>query len=62
MEDSKIEALHYGGGLYSVGGGGVELFCRSKGFRGVIYRDATTRTWTYGNLNEELERPLRRCD
>lgn len=51
MEDSKIEALHYGGGVYDVYKGGVDQFGRDRAFRGVVYRDATGRVWTYGDLS-----------
>src|SRR4051812_30133840 len=33
MEDSMIEALHYGGGRYSVIDGGVDRFYRDRSFR-----------------------------
>lgn len=62
MGDSMIEALHYGGGVYSVDGGGVEQFCRSQAFRGVAYKDSTDRVWTYGNLTAEEAQTLKRCD
>ena len=62
LEDSMVEALHYGGGAYSVdGSGGVEHFCRRKAFRGVAYKDTTARVWTYGVSAEEVQK-LRRCD
>ena len=62
LDDSMVEALHYGGGAYSVdGSGGVEHFCRRKAFRGVAYKDSTARVWTYGVSAEEVQK-LKRCD
>ena len=62
MEDSMVEALHYGGGSYSVAGnGGVEHFCRERAFRGVAYKDPTARVWTYGVSADEVQK-LKRCD
>ena len=61
MEDSMVEALHYGGGAYDVGGGGVETFCRARAFRGVAYKDSTERIWTYGDVTPDEVQRLRRC-
>ena len=62
MEDSMVEALHYGGGDYSViDDGGVERFCRQRAFRGVAYRDATGRVWAYDVSADEAQ-TLKRCD
>jgi hypothetical protein len=47
LDDSMIEWLHYGAGRYGVTEGGVRRFYRDKNFRGVVYRDATGRVWTY---------------
>jgi hypothetical protein len=62
MGDSMIEALHYGGGVYSVDGAGVGQFCRARAFRGVAYKDSTDRVWTYGNVTAEEAQTLKRCD
>ena len=62
MEDSMVEALHYGGGGYSVLGGGVEYFCRQRSFRGVAYTDSTARVWTYGAVTADQARRMKRCD
>jgi hypothetical protein len=48
LEDSMVEALHYGSGVYDVYPGGVQRFCRDHNFRGVAYRDSSGRVWTYG--------------
>ena len=62
MEESMVEALHYGGGDYSiVDDGGAERFCRQRAFRGVAYRDATGRVWAY-DLSADEARTLKRCD
>ena len=62
MEDSMVEALHYGGGAYDVDGGGVERVCRVRAFRGVAYKDAVARVWTYGEITPDEAQKLRRCD
>lgn len=49
MEDSLVEALHYGAGAYDIYRGGVQQFSRDRAFRGVIYRDRAGRVWTFGN-------------
>ena len=62
MEESMVEALHYGGGDYSiVDDAGAERFCRQRAFRGVAYRDATGRIWAY-DLSADEARTLKRCD
>jgi hypothetical protein len=61
MEDSMVEALHYGGGAYDVDGGGVERVCRARAFRGVAYRDSAARLWTYGDVTADEARTLRPC-
>ena len=50
MDDSMVEALHYGAGAYDVYDGGVERFYPRQSFRGVVYEDATRHTWTYGEV------------
>jgi hypothetical protein len=62
MEDSMIEALHYGGGTYGVVDGGVQNFYRQRSFRGVVYKDSTARVWTYGGVTSEEVPTLQRCD
>jgi hypothetical protein len=51
LEDSLIEAVHYGGGRYEVYPGGVQQFYRDRAFRGVAYQDASKRVWTYGDVS-----------
>jgi len=48
LDDSMIEAIHYGAGSYGVVNGGVQQFYRDWWFRGVAYKDASERVWTYG--------------
>jgi hypothetical protein len=60
LEDAMIEALHYGAGAYAtIGRGGIDQFSSESAFRGVAYKDASGRIWTYGNVSldeaEELE-------
>ena len=51
MEDSMVEALHYGAGAYDVYKGGVEQFSRDRAFRGVAYRDGSGQTWRFGSVD-----------
>lgn len=50
LDDSMVEAIHYGAGSYGVVNGGVQQFYRDWWFRGVAYKDASERVWTYGDL------------
>ena len=62
LEDTMVEALHYGAGAYGVYDGGVQRFVRDRAFRGVAYRDSTGRIWTYGNVNAREAERLKRCE
>lgn len=56
MDDSIVEALHYGAGAYDVYAGGVQRFYRERSFRAVVYKDGSERLWTYGAIaNGEVE-------
>jgi len=55
LEDSLVEAIHYGSGAYAIVDGGVRHFTRERDFRGVVYRDGTGRVWTYGDVPEHAE-------
>jgi hypothetical protein len=61
MEDSMVEAMHYGAGAYGVVDGGVQQFSRDHSFRGVVYKDSSGRIWTYGGVTESEVRTLKRC-
>lgn len=61
MDDSMVEALHYGAGAYRVAGCGVAQFSREHSFRGVAYRDPSEKVWTYGNVTGEESQTLRPC-
>ena len=61
LEDSVVEAIHYGTGAYTVYDGGVRHFSRERAFRGVVYRDATGRVWTYGDLPRADRGKLEPC-
>ena len=60
MDDSSIEAIHYGQ-MYSVYDGGVEHFYHERTFRGVVYRDVTARYWRYGLVSREEAKQLPPC-
>ena len=61
LEDSLVEAIHYGTGAYAVVDGGVRHFIRERAFRGVAYRDRTGHVWTYGDLSRREAEELRPC-
>jgi hypothetical protein len=61
LEDSLVEAIHYGTGAYAVVDGGVRHFTRERAFRGVAYRDRTGRVWTYGELTQREAEEVRPC-
>lgn len=61
MEESMVEALHYGSGPYEVYADGVQRFFRQQGFRGVAYQDTTGRVWTYGSVTQAEFQSLRPC-
>jgi len=51
MDDSMVEALHSGAGVYDVYRGGIRQFAHDRAFRGVVYKDGTGRLWTFGSVN-----------
>ena len=61
MQDATIEAMHYGTGPYAIQRGGVHRFCRERAFRGVAYKDAAGRIWTYGAVNATETVSLEPC-
>lgn len=61
LDDSMVEAMHYGAGPYSVDGRGMQHFSREGAFRAVLYRDQTDRVWTYGDLDQEEARSITAC-
>ncbi|HEV7486972.1 MAG TPA: hypothetical protein VGQ65_14935 [Thermoanaerobaculia bacterium] len=62
MEDSMVEAMHYGAGAYGVVDGGVQRFYRDRSFRGVAYKDSSGRIWAYGDVTAQDAATLPRCD
>ena len=61
MEDWKIEALQFGSGPYDVIEGGLQNYSRTHGFRGVVYRDPSGRTWTYGAVTSAEASQVQPC-
>lgn len=58
LEDSMIEAMHYGAGSYDAYDGGLRQFTRDHRFRGVAYKDVSGRIWIYGAVSrKEAEAP-----
>ena len=47
MEDSMVEAMHYGAGDYEIYTGGLRNFSRQRGFRAVVYEDSSRHQWPY---------------
>ena len=50
MEDSMVDALHYGVGAYDVYRGGIQQYSRDRTFRGVAYKDRSGKVWTFGEV------------
>lgn len=61
MDDSMVEALHYGAGAYRVDDRGVYQFYREHSFRGVAYKDPSRKVWTYGDVNADELAALTPC-
>jgi hypothetical protein len=61
LEDSMVEAMHYGTGPYAVYEGGVQHFFRERSFRGVAYRDLTGKLWTFGAVSPAEAESLAPC-
>ena len=61
LEDSTVNALHYGAGAYGVHSGGMQRFSKEHSFRGVAYRDSTGRIWTYGGVTAAEAETLTQC-
>jgi hypothetical protein len=52
LQESMIEAVHYGAGDYDIYPGGVQHFYEERSFRGVTYKDSTDRRWPYGAVTQ----------
>lgn len=61
LDESMVEAMHYGTGPYAVEGRGLQNFSQEGGFRGVVYKDTTERVFPYGDLRDEDPRSLLPC-
>jgi hypothetical protein len=61
VDESQIEALHYGAGTYDSYKGGVLQFTRDHAFRGVAYKDVSGRIWTYPPLSPREAEGLVPC-
>ncbi|HEX8617247.1 MAG TPA: hypothetical protein VF911_06655 [Thermoanaerobaculia bacterium] len=61
LEDSLVEALHYGTGNYGIYDGGVQNFSRNSEFRAVAYKDSTGAVWTYGATTADEAKTLKPC-
>lgn len=61
LEESMVEALHYGAGTYDIYDGGVQHFSRQQAFRGVAYKDRSARVWTYGAVSAAEAEAMTAC-
>jgi hypothetical protein len=61
LEESMIEAMHFGTGPYEEVTGSLQRFYHQQGFRGVAYHDKSEKIWTYGNVSEQEARALVPC-
>ncbi len=61
LDESMVEALHYGAGTYDIDGGGVQHFSRQQSFRGVAYKDRSARVWTYGAVSPAEAEAMTAC-
>ena len=61
LDDSLVEAMHYGGNDYQMVEGGVRQFSHDRKFRGVAYQDASERIWTYGAVTPTEGESLEPC-
>jgi hypothetical protein len=61
LEDTIVEAMHYGTGSYDLYRGGINQFSRGRAFRGVAYKDGSGQLWLYGNLSRTEAESLRPC-
>lgn len=61
LDESMVEAMHYGTGPYALDGRGVESLSQDDGFRGVVYKDPTRRVFTYGDLRDDDPYALPPC-
>jgi hypothetical protein len=61
MEDSMIEAMHFGTGPYEQVTGSMQRFYHQQGFRGVTYHDKSEKIWTYGDVTEREAPALVPC-
>jgi hypothetical protein len=61
LEDSLIDALHYGSGAYDIYEGGIHEFYQRRAFRGVAYQDRSKRIWTFGRVSQVETTNLTPC-
>ena len=61
LDESMVEAMHFGTGPYALEGRGVEKYSDEGGFRGVVYKDPTDRVFCYGDLRDDDPHALPQC-
>jgi hypothetical protein len=61
LDDSSVEAIHYGAGGYALPDGGLQQFARDRSFRAVVYRDASGVLWTHGATTRREAESLVEC-
>ncbi|HYO76111.1 MAG TPA: hypothetical protein VE010_06570 [Thermoanaerobaculia bacterium] len=62
LNDTVVEALHYGAGAYDVFSGGIHYFSRERAFRAVTYHDSIGGVWTFGAVTVDEAGSLKPCD
>jgi hypothetical protein len=61
FDNAIVESIHYGVDEYDIHRGGMQHFAETKGFRAVVYRDASDRLWTYGAIALDEAKALPIC-
>ncbi|MDP9190198.1 MAG: hypothetical protein M3P06_00660 [Acidobacteriota bacterium] len=61
FDDALVESIHYGVDEYDAYRGGIQHFAETKGFRAVVYRDASDGLWTYGSIALDEAKALPTC-
>lgn len=61
LDDTTVEAMHYGTGHYTSDEGGIRRFSSDHAFRGVVYRDQTRHFWFFGDVRRDESESLQPC-
>lgn len=61
LDDTTVEAIHYGTGDYKAYDGGAQQFAEDRKFRAVAYRDTNGGLWTYGAITRAEAQSIPIC-